>query len=55
MSRDDLQTYMKTLGKGSKIVGGPHDNYAIGCRMTLLPGTLTVSSSSPWWTAKPTW
>jgi hypothetical protein len=40
MSRDDLRTYMSTLGEGSKIVGGPHDNYAIGCRMTLLPWNL---------------
>jgi hypothetical protein len=48
MSRDDLRTYMSTLGKGSKIVGGPHDNYAIGCRMTLLPwnpdGVVVIST-----------
>src|SRR4051794_32469938 len=37
MSRDDLRDYMSTLGAGSKVVGGPHDNYALGCRMTLLP------------------
>lgn len=37
MSHDDLRDYMRTLGKGSKTVGGPHDNYAMGCRMTLLP------------------
>jgi hypothetical protein len=37
MTRAQLQDYMRTLGKGSKLVGGPHDNYALGCRMTLLP------------------
>lgn len=37
MDREQLRDYMRTLGKGSKIVGGPHDNYALGCRMTLLP------------------
>lgn len=37
MNREQLRDYMRTLGKGSKIVGGPHDNYALGCRMTLLP------------------
>jgi hypothetical protein len=37
MNRDQLREYMRTLGKGSKDVGGPHDNYALGCRMTLLP------------------
>lgn len=37
MTRDQLRDYMRTLGKGSKTVGGPHDNYALGCRMTLLP------------------
>jgi hypothetical protein len=37
MTRDHLRDYMRTLGKGSKIVGGPHDNYALGSRMTLLP------------------
>jgi hypothetical protein len=37
MSHDDLRDYMRTLSKGSKMVGGPHDNYAMGCRMTLLP------------------
>lgn len=37
MDRDQLRDYMRTLGKGSKVVGGPHDNYALGCRMTLLP------------------
>ncbi len=37
MSREQLRDYMVTLGKGSKIVGGPHDNYALGSRMTLLP------------------
>jgi hypothetical protein len=37
MSHDDLRDYMGTLGEGSKLVGGPHDNYALGCRMTLLP------------------
>ena len=49
MSREDLRTYMSTLGKGGKIVGGPHDNYAIGCRMTLLPwnpeGVVVISLS----------
>lgn len=47
MSRGDLHEYMSTLGKGSKIVGGPHDNYALGCRMTLLPwnpeGVIVIS------------
>lgn len=37
MAKSDLRQYMSTLGKGSKIVGGPHDNYALGSRMTLLP------------------
>lgn len=37
MTKDDLRDYMVTLGKGGKIVGGPHDNYALGSRMTLLP------------------
>lgn len=37
MTKDDLRDYMRTLGKGGKIVGGPHDNYALGSRMTLLP------------------
>jgi len=37
MDRDQLREYMVTLGKGGKIVGGPHDNYALGSRMTLLP------------------
>lgn len=37
MSRDDLRNYMVTLGRGSKVVGGPHDNYALGSRMSLLP------------------
>lgn len=37
MTKDELREYMVTLGKGGKIVGGPHDNYALGSRMTLLP------------------
>lgn len=37
MDRDQLREYMVTLGRGGKIVGGPHDNYALGSRMTLLP------------------
>lgn len=37
MTKDDLRNYMSTLGKGGKVVGGPHDNYALGSRMTLLP------------------
>lgn len=37
MTKDQLREYMVTLGKGSKVVGGPHDNYALGGRMTLLP------------------
>ena len=37
MTKDELRDYMRTLGKGGKIVGGPHDNYALGSRMTLLP------------------
>lgn len=37
MARDLLHDYMLTLGKGGKVVGGPHDNYALGSRMTLLP------------------
>jgi hypothetical protein len=37
MSKEQLRDYMRTLGKGGKIVGGPHDNYALGSRMTLLP------------------
>jgi hypothetical protein len=37
MVKDLLREYMVTLGKGSKDVGGPHDNYALGGRMTLLP------------------
>jgi hypothetical protein len=37
MTKDQLRDYMVTLGKGGKIVGGPHDNYALGARMTLLP------------------
>jgi len=37
MSKDELRDYMVTLGKGGKAVGGPHDNYALGSRMTLLP------------------
>ena len=37
MTKADLRQYMSTLGKGGKTVGGPHDNYALGSRMTLLP------------------
>jgi hypothetical protein len=37
MTKEQLRDYMRTLGKGGKIVGGPHDNYALGSRMTLLP------------------
>lgn len=37
MPRKELRQYMATLGKGGKVVGGPHDNYALGSRMTLLP------------------
>lgn len=37
MTKNDLRNYMSTLGKGGKVVGGPHDNYALGSRMTLLP------------------
>jgi hypothetical protein len=37
MTNDELRDYMRTLGKGGKVVGGPHDNYALGSRMTLLP------------------
>jgi len=37
MTKQDLHDYMATLGKGGKVVGGPHDNYALGSRMTLLP------------------
>jgi len=37
MSRDDLRRYMRNLGEGGKQVGGPHDNYAMGSRMSLLP------------------
>jgi hypothetical protein len=37
MTKDELRDYMMTLGRGGKVVGGPHDNYALGSRMTLLP------------------
>lgn len=37
MTKDELRDYMVTLGKGGKVVGGPHDNYGLGSRMTLLP------------------
>ncbi|OHU44672.1 hypothetical protein [Mycobacteroides chelonae] len=37
MTKEELREYMVTLGKGGKVVGGPHDNYALGSRMTLLP------------------
>lgn len=37
MTKAELRDYMRTLGKGGKVVGGPHDNYALGSRMTLLP------------------
>jgi hypothetical protein len=37
MTKEQLRDYMVTLGKGGKVVGGPHDNYALGSRMTLLP------------------
>jgi hypothetical protein len=37
MTKEDLRNYMSTLGKGGKVVGGAHDNYALGSRMTLLP------------------
>lgn len=37
MTKDDLRDYMLTLGRGGKVVGGPHDHYALGSRMTLLP------------------
>ena len=37
MTKENLRDYMVTLGKGGKVVGGPHDNYALGSRMTLLP------------------
>jgi hypothetical protein len=37
MTKAQLHEYMATLGKGGKVVGGPHDNYALGSRMTLLP------------------
>jgi len=37
MTREQLRDYMGTLGRGSKVVGGAHDNYALGSRMTLLP------------------
>ncbi|GAB3795056.1 hypothetical protein GCM10028798_03140 [Humibacter antri] len=37
MTKDELRSYMSTLGRGGKIVGGAHDNYALGSRMTLLP------------------
>ena len=37
MTKDDLRRYMRTLGRGGKVVGGAHDNYALGSRMTLLP------------------
>lgn len=37
MTKDELRDYMVTLGRGGKVVGGPHDNYALGSRMTLLP------------------
>lgn len=37
MTKDDLRNYMSTLGRGGKVVGGAHDNYALGSRMTLLP------------------
>jgi hypothetical protein len=37
MNKEELREYMVTLGKGGKLVGGPHDNYALGSRMTLLP------------------
>jgi hypothetical protein len=37
MTRELLKEYMVTLGKGGKVVGGPHDNYALGSRMTVLP------------------
>lgn len=37
MTKEELRDYMLTLGKGGKVVGGPHDNYALGSRMTLLP------------------
>jgi hypothetical protein len=37
MSREDLRGYMRNLGEGGKQVGGPHDNYAMGSRLSLLP------------------
>ena len=37
MSRDELRGYMRNLGEGGKQVGGPHDNYAMGSRLSLLP------------------
>lgn len=37
MDRAHLLEYMQTIGKGGKIVGGAHDNYGLGSRMTLVP------------------
>lgn len=55
MTREQLREYMVTLGKGGKVVGGPHDNYALGSRMTLLPwnpeGVVVISmvdGEQPW-------
>ncbi len=54
MIKDLLREYMVTLGKGGKVVGGPHDNYALGSRMTLLPwnpnGVVVISmvDGEPW-------
>ncbi|GAB4078709.1 ATP-binding protein [Nostocoides australiense] len=54
MSKDELRNYMSTLGRGGKVVGGAHDNYALGSRMTLLPwnpyGVVVISvvNGDPW-------
>jgi hypothetical protein len=50
MTKEELRDYMLTLGKGGKVVGGPHDNYALGSRMTLLPwnpaGVVVISMTN---------
>jgi hypothetical protein len=47
MDPDQLEAFFNTFGKGSKAIGGVHENYGIGAKVALLPwnkqGVVVVS------------
>ncbi len=37
MTSEELMTFFRTLGEGGKPVGGRHENFAVGSKVSLLP------------------